>query len=236
MYKDTLLEWLNENRELVFTSGEASKVLGLSGPALSNLLGAVVRSGDAGRIIRGKYYFKKAPVKDIFAISSKIIQPSYVATESAFERYGLSDVIPRVVRVITVKAHRQIKTRDANIRFIKFKQERFFGYNESRWISISTLEKAFIDSLYLGEFPFFTDLVKYHKRLIDYGRQVNYEKVVDYALRMRSKTLLNRVGFFLEYIGEGEPEKLFEHIYRKGRVEIDKSGQSFFNSKKWMIE
>ena len=166
MYKDILLEWLKKNRMLVFTAKDASKVLGINGSALSNLLKAMVKNDSIGEIMKGRYYFNGAPIRDIFSIASKIIYPSYIATESAFERFGISNIIPKKIRVITTKAHRPINFNDADLLFIKFKPKRFFGYNESKWISISSIEKAFVDSLYLGEFPFFTDLVNYHKQLI----------------------------------------------------------------------
>ncbi len=235
MYKEHVLEWLKKDGRLVFTTHEVSKLLNLRGSAASNLLLSMAENGHISQIARGRYYFNGAPVKDIFAIASKIAYPSYIATESAFERLGASNAIPRIIRVITTKARRPVKTKGADITFIKFKAQRFFGYNESRWISISSPEKAFVDSLYLGEFPFFTDLLGYHKKLYSYGHRLDYEKLVSYALRMDCKALVNRMGFFLDRIGKEETAgKLFAHIYRKGMVPIDRSGDKF-NDREWMI-
>lgn len=237
MYKNELLNLLKHENRLVFTTAGISQLIGLKGPSLSNLLESMVRQGYLGSISKGRYYFKGAQIRDVFAIASKIVSPSYIGTESAFERYGLSDVIPKIIRVITTRAHRPIKTNEGKITFIRFKKERFFGYNESRWISISSLEKAFVDSLYLGEFPFFTDLVNYHSKLENFGYRLDCDRLVEYALRMKSDALANRVGFFLEHVGEGDySARLLSHTYRKRRIPADHSGQGSFDSKKWMIE
>ncbi|EQD44962.1 hypothetical protein B2A_09376 [mine drainage metagenome] len=236
MYKNDLVEWLKSSGKLTFTTNDASKALSLKGPSLTRLLSSVARQGIIRKIARSYYYYTSAPVRDIFAIASKIVYPSYIATESAFERYGLSNIIPSIIRVIVTKPHRPVMLNDAKVVFIKFKKENFFGYNESRWISISTVEKAFVDSLYLGEFPFFTDLVGYYKKLESYGHTFNIEKFIGFALRMDSKALINKAGFFLDYIGNGAPaERLHQRIYKKGFVKIDRSG-SIFESRKWMIE
>lgn len=236
MYKEELLKRLKGEGKLVFTTAEISNMVHLRGPPLSNLIKSMEAQGHIGKIIRGRYYFRQAQVNDIFAIASKIVSPSYVGVESAFERFGVSNVIPKVVRVITTTAHRPIKTSEGAITFIHFKRGRFFGYNESRWVSLSSLEKAFVDSLYLGEFPFFTDLVAYHDRLGSYGYALDYGKMVDYTIRMGSRSLANRVGFFLDQVGMGDrAERLIRHTYRSGAVWIDRSKQSTFRNRKWMI-
>ena len=238
MHKDNILNNLKKEDKLVFTVKEAATWTNLNGSALSNLLKSLMKQGYINSIKKGMYYFKGALINDIFAVASNIIDPSYIATESVFERFGLSNIIPKIVRVIAIKQHKQIKMADGTkIIFIKFKKYRFFGYNKSRWISISSLEKAFIDSLYLGEFPFFTNLVDYHKKLKDFGYALDYEKLVDYTLRMKSKTLVNKVGFFLDFIGEEiYSKKLLKYLYKKHMINIDRSGQSSFNNKKWMIK
>ena len=235
MYKDELLEKLKTSGKLVFSTSDAAELLHIHGPELSNLLRSMDRHGHIEKIMRGKYYLKSAPVKDIFAIASKIIEPSYVATESAFERFGLSNIVPSIIRVVSLKGHKPISIKSGKIVFIRFGKKRFFGYNESRWISISSIEKAFVDSMYLGEFPFFTDLVEYHRRMVAYGRTIDYNKLVEYAIKMDSKALLNRAGFFLDYIGKQDAAlPLLSKIYKKRRIAVDKSGQEF-NNAKWMI-
>ncbi|MCL4373327.1 MAG: hypothetical protein M1360_00775 [Candidatus Marsarchaeota archaeon] len=235
MYKDTLVEWLKSSRRLVFSSKEASKQLGIAGPLLTSVLNSLEKRGTVSRIAKGIYYFSNAPVHDVYAVASKIVCPAYIATESAFERYGISDIIPKDIRVIATRQHRGIEFSGVAVKFIKFKKQNFFGYNESRWISISTIEKAFVDSLYIGEFPFFSDIANYYRKMVSFGRDLDYKRLVEYTLRMDSKVLPNKVGFFLDYVGRSDAASmLLRRIYKKKAVRIDRSGASY-KSKKWMI-
>ncbi len=232
-----IVQKMNKSLNVIFTLNNIATLINVKKSNAKKIVTRMIAKNYLGTIEKGKYYIPNTQTSSIFNLASKIIIPCYLGTETAFEYYGLSNIIPKIIRVITPKYHHNILTSNGKIVFIKFSKQRFFGYRESRFISIPDIEKAFVDSLYLGEFPFFTDLVNYYKTLISFDDDINYTKLKEYALKMNSKTLINRVGFFLDYVGkEEEADEILKYIYKNKFVPIDNSKMEKFNNKKWMIK
>jgi predicted transcriptional regulator of viral defense system len=104
---------------------------------------------------RGWYIFGDAILteKDLWLISNRIYQPSYVSLESALSYYG---VIPEGVRQVSGITTNKTATFENNIgvfNYASIKTDLNFGYGiieyENQGIKLAHIEKALLDLFYL---------------------------------------------------------------------------------------
>jgi len=100
------------------------------------------------RIEKGLYCLNGT---DPLAVASYIATPSYISLISAFSYYKLIDQVPRVIKVVTSKRHKQLEVMGTLIEFKSVKRSMLYGYRREHGIAIAEIEKAVVDSLYLLE-------------------------------------------------------------------------------------
>src|SRR3989338_7449585 len=93
----------------------------------------------------------------------------------------------------------QLNKRRDNYKYVVISAKRFFGYTKIGNIIIAEREKAIIDSLL---FPKYAGGIKELIACLEKSiNELNKEKLLDYAVRIKSKAVLRRLGFILELIG-----------------------------------
>ena len=163
---------------------------------------------------------------NILALAAAAVEPSYIAWWSAASYHGFTTQKPMTV---FVAVQRQVSTRTiegSDVRFIKITPRKFFGYEPykvyDRTVFISTPEKTFVDCLDHPELcggP--SELARIaHSAL---GR-LNLEKLCDVALSMKSKAVLQRLGFLSDLVERPLPDELRLKLRRA----IPKSYRSTF--------
>lgn len=221
---DDVLDFLSKSDLNVFTVRDVAKVMRKPSGYVSLLLS---KNRKVKRIENGRYYIEGT---GMYEIASKIVYPSYVSLSAALQYYELID--QNVIRysVISVKRHRPIGLEGGEIEFIKVGRERLFGYSYYDSAYLPSLEKLFVDCLYFNSPSFSQTEASFGSALED--RKVDIGLLKHYAIRMKSKALINKVGFLLELHGMGADDLLpYRYTAKQVKVVRDVKGKN----KKWGV-
>ena len=154
-------------------------------------------------IEKGKYC--KENTSEI-EVASHLLKPSYISFLSALSILGLTDQIPIEINLVALRQKKSLYFNNYRITFSTFPKKLFFGYTEHDNIFIAEPEKAILDSLYLNVVPL-EEIVKVLNE-----SDINFDKLIDYALRMDSKILLKRLGYILDSLDIPASRKLVSYI------------------------
>lgn len=191
------------------------------------------RKGIITQIERNSYTQKKDP----FLIASQIIWPSYISLWSALNYHHLTEQLPKVISVISPRARkiRKINVFNAEISFIKTKQQNFFGFKKENYngfgIFVAEKEKALIDAVLFRKISVseIKDIMKNNINNLD------LKLLVQYLLRIKNKALIKRFGFLLDNLGFDFYEKLKRFIDLKYIVLDYSLPQNAKKNNKWRI-
>ena len=160
-----------------------------------------------------------------FIIASYLARPYYIGFWSALNYHGLSDQIPKSVFVSIKKAKKPLVILNTEFIFVQLNKERFFAIEqieiEGKKINISNINKTIADCL---DHPEHTGGIEEVARSVYFNhRQLNFEKIKLYALRMKNMTILKRLGFILERLNLWEEYKnIFKDLkLTKGYSKLD---------------
>jgi len=223
-----VLHYLEKSGKNVFSIYDAAKIMGKPTAYASLLLS---KSKDVERIEKGRYFIKGT---DIYEIASNILFPSYVSLYAAMQYYELID--QNIIRysVIALKRHRPIIfANGVSIEFITVKNSMMFGYVNKNNAHIASPEKLFIDCLYLGKVPF--SELKNALEAANADGLIDSKLIVDYAIRIGSSTLINKLGFLLESAGIDFDEEEMLKLRYHSSVKVHGFGSKGKN-KKWLVE
>lgn len=210
----------------LFTENDVAKIIDKSPGYIKNLLYRIRKQKLIYKIERGKYSVHS----DVFVFASSIYIPSYVSLWSALRYYNLTEQMPKTVFVMVPKSRKSLKFQNTQIEFVKTKN--FFGFRKTRYIDFDIFmaepEKAVIDSLLSGKVPF-DEIIKAIK-----SRQLDVEKLINYAIKAKNKALIKRLGYILED-NVLKCEKLRKHIDNNYALLDLMSGKKGKKNKKWRI-
>ncbi len=189
MKAESLVALLAENGMRVFTVKDAGKLMGKS-PKYASLF--LSRAKGVRRLERGKYYIDGT---GIYEIASHVLSPSYLDLETAFRLHNLTTQIPNVITVASSRRHKAMRIGGYTIRFLSVERKRLFGYVTANGVVVASVEKAIIDSLYLG--------VGFGECMEAFGsalgrKKINIEALINLTIEMDSMALAARVGFLLK--------------------------------------
>jgi len=160
-----------------------------------------------------------------FIIASYLVRPYYIGFWSALNYHGLSDQIPKSVFVSIKTAKKSLVILNTEFIFVQLNKNRFFGMGkvemEGRKINISNINKTIADCL---DHPEHSGGIEEVARSIYFNcKELNFDKVKLYALRMKNMTILKRLGFILERSNLWEEYKeIFKDIkMTKGYSKLD---------------
>ncbi len=171
-----------------------------SKPAYAKLyLYRLKKRGYVFAIMRNKYTVHKEPL----VVASRIIWPSYISLWSAIRYYNLTEQLPRDIWVISTRkiSRKEIPFGDAKIIFARAKPKYFFGYKKiivsGFEVFMAEPEKAIIDSVLFRKISFseIADIIKNNRK------NLNINRLADFALETKSKSLIKRLGCLLDKIG-----------------------------------
>lgn len=189
----------------VFRARDVSLLLKTDRMHAYNLVKSLKKKRAIQKAGKGFFSFYDA---DEFTIAVQIHFPSYISFWTALNYYGLSDNLPRNIFLATTKYTRPI----GEFYYVTLSKKRYFGYLRTGNVVIAEKEKAIIDSLL---FPKYSGGIKEVMKCIASGRgRLDIKKLITYAERVESKTVLRRLGFILQYLGITGYEKLRKHIGR----------------------
>lgn len=169
--------------EGVFSAADLANII-MGGSNLYNqrVIKKLVQSGIIFRVLKGLYVAKNC---DLWTLSERISENSYVSMDSALAKLGLTGSVPqRSLSVVYNGRKRTIKTPSGNINFYSISPEFYFGFSRlTSGVNLAEPEKAFIDMLYF--------YVKGTRFLIDPLNDVNIKKFNNKKLLMYLKKYKN---------------------------------------------
>lgn len=135
-----------------------------------------------------------------FFIVCQIVQPSYISFRSALHHYGFTEQVPFTIYAVATKRKRTLFFENFAYRYTTFSRHKFFGYERQTIGELPVLmaekEKSLIDSL--DQLQLAGGLEEVAKALFNAKDEIDGQRLIDYALRMRNKSLCSRLGFLLE--------------------------------------
>lgn len=208
-----ITESLENMQKTVFSVNDIAKIIGKPKKYASLVLHRLKKRNLILEIERNKYVLKKT---NPYVIFSNLVFPSYLSFLTAFSYYNLSTQIAKNILIATTKSKKEIKFENYNLKFIKLSKNRFFGYKREKtslgFIFIAEIEKAIIDSLFLIRY---CPIDETYNALSKEIKLIDIEKLIKYALKMKSKIVLKRLGYILEKKNINIYEKLKGKINNK---------------------
>lgn len=208
------LEW---EKQAVVTIEDAKQILNVSYAHARQVLHRLARDRWLAPIKPGLYELIPAERGEhAFAdtnplfIGSALIEPYYFTYATAAFFYGLTTQAGQTVYLATIHGRpRRMLVREKEYRVVLQPERKFFGFSEvdayGSQVNMADLEKTILDSLdqpgYAGDIPEVAGMLRLGKSRLD------WHKLVAYAVRFQSRSLLQRLGHLVDLLNVGiEPE------------------------------
>lgn len=222
------VETIKQQGFLTFKVKDLCLQLKIDRIAAYNLIKTLKKKGIIKKI-KQSYILKEI---NELSLGAELYSPAYLSFWSALNYYGYSDQLPKEIYFATPRHTKRIEP----FRYISLNPARFFGYVSLGGLVIAEKEKVFLDSLLL---PRYAGGIKEIKRCLGAAiSELNLKKLIAYAEKMKSKSVLRRLGFLLE--GEEIEERLLAKLRKKigkGFEKLDPvlPNKGRFN-KKWLLD
>lgn len=220
---------LYDQGKAIFTNDEAASLLKMEHKSLQKFLSPLVKKGILNRIIPGLYTivpfdlgttteFMGNPyvvAREIVRRKQKGQDPQYfISHASAFELYQMVTQPHMDVYVTTTKQIKEkISVQGTEFHFVTCKKTDFFGFKK-HWVSktelvlVSDLERTIIDGLKIPEYC--GGIPEIAKGLWIKRKEINFDRLCEYAERINSGAVYRRLGYLLEVYKLGS----IQHIER----------------------
>lgn len=219
--------------------------------AVRELLSDMTRRGLLMRIKEGVYYIipyeadADSFMPDWHLIADCLVKDTkhYIGYYSALQIHNLITQ-PSLKEQIVVS--KQLRPSVVTIKSVPFQlifhnENHFFGHKKI-WIDnfnkveCSDLEKTFIDCLFKPDYA--GGIVEISKAMYQSRANINYERLLEYAIRFKSQAVIKRLGFILEMLemGKGiikELQKFKSASFILLDTELPKSGKMI---SRWSIQ
>lgn len=245
--------WEAERRTII-RPVDVQRVLHCSHDYAYFLLHTLERKKWLERIGRGIYQFvpaaygypEKVPPANALVVGGAFVEPYYFSYYTSNSHYGFTTQMPFTLFIATTEKKAKVEWQGVTFKFVTLLKHKFFGFRRERVfdvdVSMAEPEKSLVDSF---DKPHYAGGVEQLARIIWRGfTRVDHDKLVDYAIRMRSHSLVQRLGFIIDFLaGEGlvkplspDLRKLLQAGVGKAPVYLDPRSPrrgSFF--KEWRI-
>jgi predicted transcriptional regulator of viral defense system len=211
-----VLSLREEGRSLVQTTD----IFDILGPAVREtaarkVIRNLVRKGWLSRIVGGKYMLlppehgpENLGENNVLALAAAVAEPCYIGWWSAAAWHGFTTQKPMTAFVAVTRQTPSREIEGSTVRFIKVTPRKFFGYESydiyGRSVPVSSPAKTLIDCLdrpNLAGGP--TELARIVHSVL---AEVPPDDVLSAAMTMKSKAVLQRLGFLSDLVGRPLPE------------------------------
>lgn len=235
-----LLSALAEQGKNIFTVDDAASIIHEKKSSLVKLLHDLVEKGWLFRISKGKYIIlpleagaKPEFTEHEFVIASFLINPYYISYWSALNYYGLTEQVSKTIFIATTKRKLEKEIKGLRFKFITLNKNKFFGFARitisNHFIDIAEREKAIVDCLDMPRnCGGITEIIK---AIDGIKNELDFNKLIVYAKKMRNKAILNRLGYILDLLGIKAKIKPSNHYVFLDSVNKKKGAYN----KKWKI-
>lgn len=194
-----LLERLKRTGLEYFTSREAVNASAWSPRKVHQILSRLSRKNVIKRLRRGQYTLKPMMDSGVEEAAQKTVWPSYVSHWSALRKHNLTEQLPRTVFITNTRKSGTAVIAGFRVKYIKVRPYRFFGYEGMGNTTVAEIEKAVVDSLMQPRYS--GGIGEIAKSLREGWPEIRQDRLVGYALRVRDKTAVKRLGYLVERLG-----------------------------------
>ena len=207
----SLLATLSAQGKTIFTTREAHQILGGSLSATYKMLHDLVHGGWLHSLGKGRYLIiplQAGPERRYtthgFLISHHLAPEGYITYWTALHHHGLTEQIPRAIWVATPRRRRETTVIGVRYIFVTLRPYKIFGrqpvWIEGEAVPVADLEKSLVDSLDHPEHCGGIGEVAKALATAWEERKVDLERLTEYALRMRNRAILKRLGYLVEHL------------------------------------
>lgn len=212
--EEQLIAAIGSSEKRVFTVSEAAQMLNVSNIIASKIIHHLTKKRKLQRIEKAKYLLIPPEAwktgeytEEGIIVASQLIEPYYLSYWTALSFHGWTEQPSRTIFVATPKIKKPVELQGITIRFVKLAPKRFFGF-EVQWVgnqkvTVADSEKSIVDCLdqprYCGE------IVEVVKGLWNGRKELDFQKLLDYALRMKNGAVLKRLGFLMDVLEIHKP-------------------------------
>jgi predicted transcriptional regulator of viral defense system len=204
---------LHDQDRLVFDLNTAAKLMEVDRAHAVGILHAAAKRGLVTPIRRGLYNLVPFEMGSVdfhltnrYAIVAASMEgkPYYLSHVSALDLHGL---VTQPSFDVYVSTPHRLPTKNlggAIVHFVTTRNSRFFGFaphdlGNNHQVFVSDLERALIDGFARSDYC--GGMVEVAKAIFMAKSRVNFDKLIDYAHRMKIASIIRRLGFVLETLG-----------------------------------
>ena len=181
------------------------------------------------RLRGGRYLFipaergeKGVPTLNPLLVGSLLIKPYYFSYSTSNAHYGFTTQLRPIFYLATTKPGRIFKWRNARFRFITLSNHKFFGFQEvevlGTKVKMAEPEKTLVDSV--DKMKYAGGIAEVLAVIYNGLKKVERRKLTNYAVRMRSHSLIQRLGYLTDVLAnegltsfpEEARKKLVKHV------------------------
>lgn len=187
-------------------------------PQTAKRLARLADKGWLERLERGKYLIvpleagpERQWIEDSYILAGNLVQPAAVAYWSALHYWNLTEQVPRMAYVQTTADLREHTKTVLGIRFrfVKLKQEKFFGLAQERSggkrFRVTNREKTLLDGL--DRLDLTGGIHEVAKALRQEGAEFDWRRIEEYLSRLDVGAVVKRLGFLVEMLDIPVPDR-----------------------------
>jgi len=218
-----VVRWESEKKAMVRAS-DVQEALDCTVDYAYFLLHNLERKHWLERVVRGLYQFiplsygypERIPPSNSFVIGAVLIEPYYFSYYTSNSHYGFTTQMPFTLFIATTKKKPGIEWAGGAFKFVTLSKRKFFGYRREKVfdteVNIADPEKSLVDSF---DKPRYAGGMEQLVRITWRGlSRVKKEKLVEYAVRMSSHALIQRLGFIIDFLVKEDLVKPFPRNLR----------------------
>lgn len=246
----TLLTTLSGKGKTIFTTQEAHHLLGGSLSATYKMLHDLVHGGWLLSLSKGRYLIiplEAGPERRYtthgFLIAHHLAPEGYIAYWTALHHHGLTEQIPRAIWVATPRRRQETTVIGVRYVFVTLRPYKIFGHQpvwiEGEAVPVADLEKSLVDSLDHPEHCGGIGEVAKALATAWEERKVDLERLTEYALRMRNRAILKRLGYLVEHLSleAGDFPERWRAVLSAGYARLDPSLPSGgARNRRWRVQ
>jgi predicted transcriptional regulator of viral defense system len=243
-----LLFALEELEASVFSFDEAKKAMEISSDSLKNVIYRLKKKKRVIEIKRGKYLFVPARAgpegnwsEYTFRALPKLLGENYyVGFWTALNYWGMTEQHPLVCFVATTKRAKDFEFSNQKIKFVTVSGKKFFGFEKQKAkgadFNVSGREKTIIDCLLFPQHC--GGISEAAKGLWNARKEINWEKLVEYAEKAGVGAASRRLGFILEELKlrKDIQKKLWKDFVGFAWADPSSGKKEFRYNKKWGLK
>jgi predicted transcriptional regulator of viral defense system len=147
-------------------------------------------------------YPEKIPPANALVVGAAFVEPYYFSYYTSNSHYGFTTQMPFTLFIATTKKKPNVEWQGVTFNFVTLSKCKFFGYRLERVFDVEVYmaepEKSLVDSF---DKPHYAGGIEQLARIAWRGlARVDQNKLVDYALRMKSHALVQRLGFVVDFL------------------------------------